>query len=99
MKDVTPENSWRSFFERPRVRRGESKPKLSEDLTGLSLVVGVLVVFLATTFMAARLIAYFLSARTIGAIFAIWVVTTLLGIVFVRQIPSLTDRGGDGLLH
>jgi hypothetical protein len=96
MKNATPD-SFRRLFRHLRVRRGDTK--LSEDLTGLSLIVGVVLVFQAITFMAARLIAYFLTAGSLGAILVIWLMTTLLGIVLVRQLHSLTDRGGNGLMH
>jgi hypothetical protein len=87
MQDATSKKHAR-IYSRP----GDGKPKLSDDLTGLALIAGVLLVFVTITFLIARCVTYLLGSSTPGVMPLIWAITTLLAIVVVRLIPFLLDR-------
>jgi hypothetical protein len=52
-----------------------------------SVIVGVLIAFLALTFLVAELLAYLLDQSASGSVLFLWALTTALGVVVVRQLP------------
>jgi hypothetical protein len=52
-----------------------------------SMIVGVLVAFLALTFMAAKLLAHLLEQNALGSILLLWALTAVASVALVRQLP------------
>jgi hypothetical protein len=54
-----------------------------------SMMVGLLIAFLALTYVAAVMLTRLLHYTGLGSVLVLWVLITALGVVLVRQLPRV----------
>ena len=90
--------------EEQTVRAQSSKPPLRTLVGGIekvlrplfapALIAMVLAVFLALTYLLARLLIYLADLRSLAILLLAWLATTLAGIALLRQLPRMLHVPG-----
>jgi Flp pilus assembly protein TadB len=66
--------------------------KIVRALLAPATIAGILVAFMTLTFLAARLLTDLLGHPSLVIFLMAWVITTLAGVMLVRQLPRVLDR-------